>query len=258
MKKLLLLAIAALLLQVDTAAAWGRTGHDAIAYIAECHLTPRARRAIERYLGHSIVYEASWMDDWRSDPEYPWGRAIHAASVDENLVYMPDKRGDVVSSLERSIEALGDYRALDDSTVVACLRSIIHFMGDMHCPGHVRYGGGKLKSYAVYFDGRKYNYHSVWDDGILQAAHRWGYIEYGHQLDRCRKEEIREICSGTLRDWFRENAETSRHIYELVAPEQHLDAREARSFFNHTHAMAERQILRAGYRLAHVLNELFG
>ena len=65
MKKVLLLAAALLMLQVDTASAWGRTGHDAIAYIAECHLTPRARRVIERYLGHSIVYDASWMDDWR-------------------------------------------------------------------------------------------------------------------------------------------------------------------------------------------------
>ena len=225
----------------------------------------RAGNASEFLITVNDETEAKVSSDWIKVSELPAistpGQRTDlsiSVTVDENLDYMPDKRGDVVSSLERSIEALGDYRALDDSTVVACLRSIIHFMGDMHCPGHVRYGGGKLKSYAVYFDGRKYNYHSVWDDGILQAVHRWGYIEYGHQLDRCRKEEIREICSGTLRDWFRENAETSRHIYELVAPEQHLDAREARSFFNHTHAMAERQILRAGYRLAHVLNELFG
>lgn len=186
MKKVLLLAAALLMLQVDTASAWGRTGHDAIAYIAECHLTPRARRVIERYLGHSIVYDASWMDDWRSEPQYAWGRTIHSASVDDQFEYMPDKRGDVVSGLERSIETLADYRTQDDSTVVACLRCIIHFMGDLHCPGHVRYGGGKLKSYPVYFNGRKYNYHTVWDDVILESCHRWSYLEYGHQLDAAR------------------------------------------------------------------------
>ena len=225
MKKVLLLAAALLMLQVDTASAWGRTGHDAIAYIAECHLTPRARRVIERYLGHSIVYDASWMDDWRSEPQYAWGRTIHSASVDDQFEYMPDKRGDVVSGLERSIETLADYRTQDDSTVVACLRCIIHFMGDLHCPGHVRYGGGKLKSYPVYFNGRKYNYHTVWDDVILESCHRWSYLEYGHQLDRCTRREIRAICRGTVRDWFRENALASRHIYEQAAPGQEFTTR---------------------------------
>ena len=258
MKKVLLLAAALLMLQVDTASAWGRTGHDAIAYIAECHLTPRARRVIERYLGHSIVYDASWMDDWRSEPQYAWGRTIHSASVDDQFEYMPDKRGDVVSGLERSIETLADYRTQDDSTVVACLRCIIPFMGDLHCPGHVRYGGGKLKSYPVYFNGRKYNYHTVWDDVILESCHRWSYLEYGHQLDRCTRREIRAICRGTVRDWFRENALASRHIYEQAAPGQEFTTREVKSFLNRNHPLAEQQLQRAGYRLAHVLNELFG
>ena len=250
MKKVLLLAAALLMLQVDTASAWGRTGHDAIAYIAECHLTPRARRVIERYLGHSIVYDASWMDDWRSEPQYAWGRTIHSASVDDQFEYMPDKRGDVVSGLERSIETLADYRTQDDSTVVACLRCIIHFMGDLHCPGHVRYGGGKLKSYPVYFNGRKYNYHTVWDDVILESCHRWSYLEYGHQLDRCTRREIRAICRGTVRDWFRENALASRHIYEQAAPGQEFTTREVKSFLNRNHPLAEQQLQRAGYRLA--------
>lgn len=61
----------------------------------------------------------------------------------------------------------------------------------------------------------------------------------------------------TLRDWFHENARDSRHIYELVGPNEKLDKNETKSFVNHTHEYAERQILRAGYRLAHVLNELF-
>ena len=61
-----------------------------------------------------------------------------------------------------------------------------------------------------------------------------------------------------LRDWFHENARDSRHIYELVGPNEKLDKNETKSFINHTHEYAERQILRAGYRLAKVLNDLFG
>lgn len=48
---------------VQSVCAWNRTGHEAIAYIAEQHLTPSAKAAIEKYLdGRSIVYYAAWMD----------------------------------------------------------------------------------------------------------------------------------------------------------------------------------------------------
>lgn len=52
-----------LLCYCGTAFGWGKSGHDAIAYIAECNLTPKAKKNIEKYLdGRSIVYYASWMD----------------------------------------------------------------------------------------------------------------------------------------------------------------------------------------------------
>ena len=42
------------------ACGWGRIGHDAVAYIAECNLSPKAQRIAEKYLGHSIVYGLIW------------------------------------------------------------------------------------------------------------------------------------------------------------------------------------------------------
>ena len=60
-----------LLCYCGTAFGWGKSGHDAIAYIAECNLTPKARKNIEKYLdGRSIVYYASWMDVYRHTPAY--------------------------------------------------------------------------------------------------------------------------------------------------------------------------------------------
>ena len=193
MKKSLLLLGGALVLFSNSAFGWGKMGHDAIAYIAECNLTPKAKKTIDKQQ--------------------------------------------------------------DDSTVVMSLRCIIHFVGDMHCPVHVKYAD--QKSYNVYLNGDKCSYHNVWDDQIISRSHRWGYLEYAHQLDRCTKQQIKTITAGTLRDWFHENARDSRHIYELVGPNEKLDKNETKSFVNHTHEYAERQILRAGYRLAHVLNELF-
>ena len=235
---------------------WGRTGHDAVAYIAECNLSPKAKKRVERYLGHSIVYYASWMDEYRRSPGYAHTTHWHMAPVDEDLYYTEQVRsskGDAVGELENAIAALRDYRHADDSTVAANLRYIIHLVGDMHCPAHVAYPDTELW-YEVTLNDKKRGYHSVWDSGIIEAQHKWHYTEWQQQLDRCTKRQKREIMAGTPRDWFHETAVDCRDIYEMAPPGAVL----GRDFLNEAAPRAERQILKAGYRLAKVLNELFG
>ena len=72
-----------LLCYCGTAFGWGKSGHDASAYIAECNLTPRAKRNIARYLEHSIVYYASWMDKYRDTPEFR--NVEHVSYVDADM-----------------------------------------------------------------------------------------------------------------------------------------------------------------------------
>ena len=69
MKRFILILF--LLLAAREIRAFGLAGHAAIACIAEHHLTPRARANIMRYTDHrSIVYYASWMDEWRRSKGY--------------------------------------------------------------------------------------------------------------------------------------------------------------------------------------------
>ena len=71
MKKLLLLLLFAGLLNTGSVFGWGREGHETIAKIAERNLTKKAKKRIEKYLGgHSIVYFAKWMDEYRHTPEH--------------------------------------------------------------------------------------------------------------------------------------------------------------------------------------------
>ena len=63
MKQRLFLLACLVCYTLQSVSAWNRTAHEAIAYIAEQHLTPSAKAAIEKYLdGRSIVYYAAWMD----------------------------------------------------------------------------------------------------------------------------------------------------------------------------------------------------
>ena len=66
MKRLLLIAAFAALTSAQGAFAWGRLGHAAVARLAEQHLTKKAKANLDKLLdGRSIVYYASWMDDYK-------------------------------------------------------------------------------------------------------------------------------------------------------------------------------------------------
>lgn len=259
MKKTLFLLSAALILCFDSAFGWGKMGHDAIAYIAECHLTPKAKKTIEKYIGTSIVHYASWMDAYRFEPQYAHTSLWHTAWVDDNDEYDPTRKpdGNAIKGIEDTMELLRDYKSLDDSTVVVSIKYLVHLVGDMHCPTHVKYPD--VKGFNIYVDGRKLNYHGVWDSYVLDCNVRWSGMEFQHILDRCTKREIKAITAGSVRDWFHDCAVYCRQIYVLAQPDQQFKSPDVwEDFLNPALPIAERQILYAGYRLAHVLNELLG
>jgi len=237
--------------------AWGGIEHDAITYIAECNLKPAAKKRIESYLGgRSIVYYASWMDFVRKTPEFLFSDSWHMSCVDENFKYVdaPDKeRLRCVPALEEAIQKLENYKALDDSTVAVCLKFLIHLTADMHCPSHVAYTD-RVIGFSVKYNNAEVSYHSVWDSYMLRSAHAWSYSEYQHQLDRCSAKEKQQIVQGTPREWFAQTAKDCAVIYDWAKAGDTLGV----DFTNEARCLGESQLLKAGYRMAYLLNKLFG
>ena len=257
---LCIIASAYLLLHSVEMGAWGRIGHDAICHIAERNLTPKARKTIDGYLGNtSIVYWSSWMDEVRDWPEYRHTTKWHSAYVDESgepcmgtNFKEGEYRGDAELELTRLIERMEDWKEMDDSTVAVGIKMMIHLVADMHCPGHVKYPG--VKGFKVIYGGNEVTYHYVWDDAVLERVHKWGFMEYGHILGSLSRREVRSICSGTPVDWERENARDCRVVYDWARPGDVL----GKEFNLKAKVLADRQIQKAGYRLAAVLNAIFG
>ena len=173
MKNLKLFLLGLMLCAALPSQAWDRTRHDAIAYIAECNLTPKARKNIEKYLdGRSIVYYASWMDVYRHTPAYkyrdpPEFRNVEHVSYVDAYMQLVDtlRKGktNCVVELMHAIDRLKDYRNMSDSLVRLNLMYVIHIVGDMHCPSHVKYPG--CKSGRADLNGKKMSYHAMWDWG---------------------------------------------------------------------------------------------
>ncbi|WP_418992111.1 S1/P1 nuclease [Alistipes sp.] len=257
MKKILLSLCVALCAACGSAYGWGRMGHDAVAHIAECNLTPRAKKNLERCLaGRSIVYYASWMDEIRHEPAYRHTSAWHGADVDAACRYVPREKGDAVAFVETLVEQLRNRRSLDDSTVVVAIRFLVHTVADMHCPVHVKYPW--YRNFEFRLQERRYEFHAFWDTPALELCHAWGYADYRDQLDRSTRRERERIAAGTPREWLEETARDCRTIHEWVEPGAQLGKTQSRDLLNRVRPLAEQQIVRAGYRLARILNELFG
>ena len=234
MKKLLLLLLFAGLLNTGSVFGWGREGHETIAKIAERNLTKKAKKRIEKYLGgHSIVYFAKWMDEYRHTPEYKFTNNWHTVPVNAELRY-------------------------EDSMLATGGNAIYGLEGDMHCPAHIKYTTHDTK-YDVLFEDKyhkphKFPIHSVWDNEIITTTRIWSVSEWADELDRLPKAERQAVAAGTPRDWLHDNAVVCEAQFEWAKPGQRL----GQDFLNEALPLIERQIRNAGYRLARVLNELFG
>ena len=271
MKKSLLLVLAVVLVGVIPAYGWGRVGHATIAKIAEDYLTPKAKKQIDKYLdGKSIIYYASYPDDYRSvhhidigfdatncPRKTVWGHTFQA-NVDGSL-YLSERRGNeyVKNCLLRIDPVIKEFkknhRNMTDSARVVSLAFIVHIVGDLHCPKHIRYEDEQSAGgYQVKCAGRMIKYHSYWDGHLLKTYHDWGYADVAHLIDRYTKSERKEIMKGDVYTWAEDTARRGRWTVSCVA-----GTNITRLMSNEDVKFAEQQLARAGYRLAAVLNDIF-
>ena len=269
MKKILTAAMSALMLMSSISAfGWGQKGHDVVAAIAEQHLTKKARKALNEILdGKSIVYYSSWMDNIQNSPYWENGynktKTWHYANVDKGETYqtMPkNPDGDVITGLEFLTKELTEnYDNLTDSTRADYVKMIVHMVGDMHCPMHAGRlsdrGGNGTK---VKWFGQNTNLHSIWDSKMIDSARKWNYSEWVDQLDRTDKKFRNSVMRGTYEEWFKETVEGAASIYEYVESMEKDNPNLSYQFVYDFSHLLEDRLLVGGYRLAYVLNTIFG
>ena len=269
MKKILTAAMSALMLMSSISAfGWGQKGHDVVAAIAEQHLTKKTRKALNEILdGKSIVYYSSWMDNIQNSPYWENGynktKTWHYANVDKGETYQtmtknPD--GDVITGLEFLTKELTEnYDNLTDSTRADYVKMIVHMVGDMHCPMHAGRlsdrGGNGTK---VKWFGQNTSLHSIWDSKMIDSARKWNYSEWVDQLDRTDKKFRNSVMRGTYEEWFKETVEGAASIYEYVESMEKDNPNLSYQFVYDFSPLLEDRLLVGGYRLAYVLNMIFG
>ncbi|MBQ5424337.1 MAG: S1/P1 nuclease, partial [Bacteroidales bacterium] len=165
-------------------------------------------------------------------------------------------KGDVLLAMNMLIDSLENHRnELSDSVKFDYLRMLIHLVGDMHCPMHVGRAtdrGGN--NFSLKWFGEKTNLHSIWDYNMVERVHSWSYTEWQQNLDRCSRSEIEAMSAGTPEDWLNETWKITCGIYDYVKPDENYSYK-----YMYDYApVVEHQLLVAGYRLAALLNKIFG
>ncbi|HZY37444.1 MAG TPA: S1/P1 nuclease [Mucilaginibacter sp.] len=258
-KKLFL--IAAVIYLPLQSMAWGAEGHRICGQIASTYLTPKARKAIEAILGHeSIALASTWADFIKSDPAYAYLSPWHYIDFNKQYTYpemveflKTDTAADAYTKLNFLISEL-KKPGLSKANKLLYLRMLIHIEEDVHQPMHTAHADDKGgNDFKVNWFSTPTNLHSVWDSQLIDFQ-QLSYTEYAKAINYCTPAQRAKWQADPISKWLFESNQIAEKLYTEIKPGDTLNYR-----YNFTHIdIVNQQMLKAGVRLAGVLNALFG
>jgi len=251
-----------LMLHFQPAFAWGITGHRVVAEIAQHHLSKKTTKALTEILGkESLSYWANWPDFIKSDTTHKWDQASkwHYVDLPGNIGRIPFEdslkqlQGENLYTQIKVMTGQLKDKSLAVETRRNALAFLVHLIGDLHQPLHVGrdedQGGNKI---TVYWFDRKTNLHAIWDATLIDFQ-QYSYTEYAATLDIKDKYQVQAWQQSSLEDWFFESHVLSDKVYALTPAESKLSYQYNYIFQDDLNT----QLIKAGVRLAKILNEVF-
>lgn len=264
------LALAALVAPLP-AIAWGPEGHQIVGRIAEIHLTPAAASACKTILSGARISDsevANWADDIRHSRSEtaPW----HFVDIPFDAMGYDAERdcrahnGCVVNAVRDNARLAGDREASAKERFEA-LKFLVHFVGDMHQPLHCAERGGDRGGNLCYVhwpgESKVVKLHVVWDVYLVRKDlhdHGVDAMAYADKLDAAQTADlIKTWQRGTVADWAWETHWVAiNDVYESVPAGDSAPMLSA-TYIERGQKDIQQQFMRAGVRLAKILNDLF-
>ncbi len=236
--------------------AWGQTGHRVIGEIAECHMSRKAKKQVQKLLGKErLSMVSTWMDEVRSDDAYDHTHDWHWVTIPYGKRYAETEKnpdGDLIEAIGRMKKILGSDTASGEKKTEA-LKFLVHLVGDLHQPLHVGNGTDKGgNDVKVKYFWEKSNLHRVWDSGIIDSK-QLSYSELAESINRASKDQVKMWQAGTVVSWAVEAQAYHPQVYDF------RDVGILSYEYNYRNwDLVQAQLLKGGIRLAGILNEIFG
>jgi len=244
-----------------TARAWGPEGHVQVGLLALQGLDPIASSWIQDVLGTddraAINRACNWPDQVRETPAWEWSAPQHYVNIPRSASHY-DRQRDcpdglcITEAIKKYADQLGDPR-LDKRKQWQAFAWLCHLVGDLHQPLHAGYrddrGGNQVQ---VSYKGEAINLHHFWDYTLiqehLQPSDNWQKPASVHDL-LVSDEPWNPV---EIDAWTDEShtlvAEAAYPPGEII----HAD------FAENSWLLIRQQWLRAGQRLARILNAVVG
>ncbi len=234
--------------------AWHLTGHRIVAEIAQKNISSHTKKQLQFILGSKdLASVANWPDFVKSDKRWNFARHYHFANTEKKTSYFQSKKhekGDIVSALYYFDHILRSKTAkLKRKQVV--LKYLVHCLGDMHQPLHLGreldWGGNKIK--IKYFN-QETNLHVLWDKHMI-VEYSLSYSEYAKKLGKLNAKQRSLTISGDYLTWAEESKLLVKDIYNYPGKSYRYE------YAYRFRGTLEKQLQRAGYRLAYALDQIF-
>lgn len=273
--------------------AWADEGHQAIGLVAERLLTPATRTAVAALLagddsglvnGKDLAIQTTWADKYR-ESDRRGERTRYEATSEWHYINMqidaPDMhsacfgfpplaagtpasagvaRDCIVNKLEQFIAELG-APATDEAERRRALQFVLHMMGDIHQPLHAadnrdRGGNDKL---IVSPAPRRADLHYYWDTWFVRQLGSTPADIAATLSARLSAGAQRALATGAPRAWALETFAIGRERLYGALPAPQADGTYVLPFAvtSASTDLVAQQLLRAGVRLAMVLNTAF-
>lgn len=235
---------------------WGQNGHRIVGDIAADHLTAEARESVDRLLGPtSMAIASTWMDKIKSDSTYDHTHDWHWVTIPGGMSYGETEKnpnGDLISTLRSIIKELKNG-SLSPQEEQKKLKMLIHLVGDIHQPLHV--GNGKDRGgndTGVMWFSEPSNLHRVWDTDMIEST-KLSYTEFSTALNHPTGHQIQKWQDSNVLDWSYESMALRDRVYAL--PDDHEIGYQ---YQYKNRKLLDRQLLKAGVRLAGIINDIYG
>lgn len=260
-------------------AAWGHVGHQTVAYIAQDRLTPQAQKAVQEILGpgEDLASGSTWADSIiESRPETaPWhffNLDVRQSQGEYDIADVCKNHDCVVDQIEKDYGVLSQ-RFTSRREKREALKFLVHFLGDIHQPLHCaddKDRGGNEKWFRYYGPkghSRRYtwvNFHSFWDN-LLEPKAKEDPRRLAFKLEkRISPQDEKAWAQGKASDWAYESFRIAQSdIYEELPEGPLLEKNRwgrdlPEDYYSpEMRETVDRQLEKAGVRLAYLLNNVF-
>lgn len=258
MKKIFLLV--AFALTVSVASAWHKNCNAGVVALAVKHLTPEAKRVVDKHLGAAYEDDCGYIYVLERKKKSNFTKEVHYLHLDKDFQPLNVEGDDALVAIEKALDVLRTRKSHSDAEVKLALRYVINLMCDIHNFSNIRIENIPHSQTDFSFKRQKSEYKPTeyltykWSTFWLRHSNSLGVFHadlWAEDMELCHGKHKADLSKGDLRNWVAANGAMAAELLAEINPEKIMTLRR----FLELDYLNYDMMATAGFRLAALLND---